>query len=72
MFLNGLEKMVGVLFVDVLNSEVVDDKPENIWAPFVAPESGSCGCFISTGFVEVDAEKKICQFVSLWQAIALS
>ena len=64
--------MVGVAFTDVFNPEVVDDEPKNNSAPFVAPESGSCGGFILTRFVEADAQNIIFQFASLWHALSSS
>ena len=62
--------MVGVASNHVLNTEVVDDKNKNNWAPFVALEPGSCGRFIITIFIEAFTTNIIRQFAILWQAIA--
>ena len=62
---------MGVAFTYIFNTEIVNNETKNNWAPFVAPEYGSCGRFIVTIFVEAYTEKIICQFASLWQAVAL-
>ena len=46
MFMKGLFQVVGVAFTHAFNTEVVGDKIKNNWAPFVAPEPGSCGRLI--------------------------
>ena len=60
MFLKGLEQMVGVAFVDVFNPDFIDGEPKNNWAPFVAPESESFGCFVVVVFGEADAKNIVC------------
>ena len=61
--------MVGGAFTNILNNEVIDDENKKNWAPFVAPDSGSCGRFIVTGFVEDFSEKIIRQSAILLQAV---
>ena len=62
--------MVVVVFANVFNTKAVDYESKKNWAPFVAPESWSCGGFIVTDFVKMDVENIICEFPGLRQAIA--
>ena len=59
MFLLGVEKMLGMEFTNIFYPKVVNDKSENDWEPFVAPESWSCGSFVITVFVQKGTEKII-------------
>ena len=60
MFLEGVDQLLGVALANVFNTKVFNYKSKKNWAPFVAPESWSCGGFIITGFVKTDMEKIIC------------
>ena len=52
--------MVGVASANIFNTKVIDYDSEDNWAPFVAPESWSCGLLILFIFVKADEEKIIC------------
>ena len=45
---------------NVFNPEVINYKSKNNWAPFLVPESRSCGGFIITSFANMGAEKINC------------
>ena len=45
----GLEEVVGVTFVHVLDAKVVDDEDKDEWSPVVAPESRCDGTLVQPG-----------------------
>ena len=52
----GLEEMVGMEFVRVLDSKVIDDEDKDKWPPVVAQESRHDGTLVVTVFCEARGE----------------
>ena len=63
---------MGVEFAGVLNPKFVNYESEKNWAPFVEPESWSCGFFEVYRFIKEDEENIIWKFSSMWQAVSSS
>ena len=61
--------MVGMLFADILDAEVVDYEDELDGAPSVSPESGRRWSFEVAGGVEAFAEEVVGKFSGLRKAV---
>ena len=56
-------------FALVLDAEVVDDEDEEDGAPFMSPESGSCGALVVPMRCETFSEEIVREFTCLFEAV---
>ena len=69
MVAEALDQMVGMLFANVFDTEVIDDKAEADWVPLVAPKARS----VSYGGVTIVAQEMdellFGEYARLWKAV---
>ena len=70
-FLEGLDEVVGVLFADVLDPKVINDKGENYGLGVVLPESGGSGNRGETKMGKVIFESVICDAAGLFEVFGM-
>ena len=62
-------QVLDAVFVDVFHTEIINDRCEADWAPFVMPLSwGDCALLVP-GFEETFGEEVVCNYSSLWEAV---
>ena len=65
----SLEKMIRVVFVGVLNAEVVEDQDEDERSPVVSPEAGHNCTLVGSMFGETGGQQVIGKFAGFLEAV---
>jgi hypothetical protein len=63
-----MHKVVGMLFPNIFNAEIIDNEGEGDWSPFVAPEAWSVRALMISVGGESFPEEFVGKYACLWQS----